>query len=285
MQQLKLIPFLIITGLLLAACSADDNSQEKATENEDNHTSVNEKQDIEKRNNTEKEKEKEDNSDKADKKDEKGKNKSDKAKDKDKGKVTEAGSKIAEDPNDILVLVNKAHALPDDYEPADLVFPDVRFPFTEDLPKKQMRKEAAKALEKMFAEADSEKLDLFAQSGYRSYERQDAIFAANVEKNGEKAANNYSARPGESEHQTGLVMDVTSPEVNYGLEIEFGDTKEGKWLAKHAADYGFIIRYPEEKEDITEYQYEPWHIRYVGKKAAKEIMSEGITLEEYLGVK
>ncbi len=273
MQKLKWIPFLIVAGLLLAACSADVNTQEKANENEDNDTNVNKNEDIEKNN------QKEDNT--ADDDSNKTKN-TDK---KDKDKMSENGSMITDNPNDILVLVNKEHALPDGYEPSDLVFPDVRFPFTEDLPKKQMRKEAAEAIEAMFADADKEELDLFAQSGYRSYERQDAIFAANVEKNGEKAANNYSARPGESEHQTGLVMDVTSPDVNYGLEIEFGDTKEGKWLAEHAADYGFIIRYPKDKEDITEYQYEPWHIRYVGKKAAKEIMSKGITLEEYLGVK
>src|SRR5699024_4734909 len=114
-------------------------------------------------------------------------------------------------------------------------------------------------------------MDLFAQSGYRSYDSQDAIFAANVDKNDEPAANNDSARHGESEHQTGLTMDITSPDVGYKLNIEFGDTKEGKWVEKHAADHGFIIRYPEDKEDITEYQYEPWHLRYVGKEAATEI--------------
>lgn len=77
-------------------------------------------------------------------------------------------------------------------------------------------------------------------------------------------------------------MDVTSPQVNFDLVTEFGDTKEGKWLKDHAAEHGFIIRYPKGKEDITGYQYEPWHIRYVGVKTATEIMERDITLEEYL---
>lgn len=194
----------------------------------------------------------------------------------------EAGNPINNNPYDVLGLVNKHHALPDDYVPEDLVEPDVRFPFTEDLPKKQLRKVAADALEELFAAGDEAGVDLYAQSGYRSFDRQDAIFAANVEENGEEKANNYSARPGESEHQTGLTMDVTSTDVNYDLVIAFEDTDEGKWVKEHAAEYGFIIRYPEDKEDITEYQYEPWHLRYVGKKAAEEITEKGLSLEEYL---
>lgn len=203
------------------------------------------------------------------------------AKNKDVQKAN-GGATVLQNPYDQLALVNKQHALPADYIPKDLVTPKVRFPFTEDLPKKQMRQVAATALEKMFAAADKEGLDLFAQSGYRSYERQDAIFASNVNEHGEEAANKFSARPGESEHQTGLTMDVTSPDINYGLTIEFGKTDEGKWIKKHAAEYGFIIRYPKGKENITKYQYEPWHLRFVGKEAAKEIMTKGITLEEYV---
>ncbi|MFS0674771.1 D-alanyl-D-alanine carboxypeptidase family protein [Ornithinibacillus sp. 179-J 7C1 HS] len=189
---------------------------------------------------------------------------------------------IISNPYEILALINKQNALPKDFKPSDLVVPDVRFPFVEDLPKKQMRKVAADALEKLFAAADLESLDLFAQSGFRSYERQDYLFASYVSNHGEQEANTFSAKPGESEHQSGLTMDVTSPHVNYGLVVEFGDTEEGIWLKEHAAEYGFIIRYPEGKEDITLYQYEPWHLRYVGVKAATEIMERGITLEEYL---
>lgn len=96
-------------------------------------------------------------------------------------------------------------------------------------------------------------------------------------------ANQTSAKPGESEHQTGLAMDVSSPSVNFQLTQYYGHTREGKWLVENAPKHGFIIRYPEGKEYITGYNYEPWHIRYVGKNAAEFIMNENITLEEYLG--
>ncbi|MBP1968496.1 D-alanyl-D-alanine carboxypeptidase [Virgibacillus natechei] len=191
---------------------------------------------------------------------------------------------VLANPYDQLALVNKQYALPSDYTPDDLVVPDVPFPFDEDLPQKQLRAVAADALEELFQAADEAGLDLVAQSGYRSYDRQDTIFASNVEAHGEEAANNFSAQPGESEHQTGLTMDVTTPHINNELTIEFGETAEGKWVEEHAAEYGFIIRYPEGKEEITEYQFEPWHIRYVGEKTAQEITAQAITLEEYYGV-
>ncbi|MFC4662043.1 D-alanyl-D-alanine carboxypeptidase family protein [Oceanobacillus aidingensis] len=195
--------------------------------------------------------------------------------------VTEAGTEVVGNPYDELSLVNKSFALPDDYIPEDLIVPDVPFPFTEDLPKKYLRENAAHALEELFEGAEEAGLEMFAQSGYRSYDRQDDIFAANAAQNGEDYANTYSARPGESEHQTGLAMDVTSAEVNLELVEAFGETEEGQWLAENAPEYGFIIRFPEGKEDITGYQYEPWHLRYVGEKTAKYITEQGITLEEY----
>ncbi|ASN07208.1 D-alanyl-D-alanine carboxypeptidase family protein [Virgibacillus necropolis] len=190
---------------------------------------------------------------------------------------------IVDDPSDTLVLVNKSHALPNDYIPDDLIAPNVRFPFTQDLPKRYMREEAAHALEDLFKASDKAGLDLFAQSGYRSYNTQESIFASYVAKDGEDAANKYSARPGESEHQTGLTMDVTSPEINFNLNTNFAKTEEGKWVKAHAHEYGFIIRYPKGKESITKYQYEPWHLRYVGKEVATVIHEKDITLEKYLG--
>ncbi|GAA0440081.1 hypothetical protein GCM10008983_16300 [Lentibacillus halophilus] len=189
---------------------------------------------------------------------------------------------IVSNPSDILVLVNKNHRLPNDYIPNQLVIPNVRFPFDADLPKKQMRKNAANALEQMFVAGDKDGVDLFAQSGYRSFDRQEAIFAANARKHGKKAANQFSAQPGESEHQTGLTMDVTSADINFRLTTDFANTDEGQWVKKHASNYGFIIRYPKGKTNITGYQYEPWHLRYVGQKAAQTIDSKNMTLEEYL---
>jgi LAS superfamily LD-carboxypeptidase LdcB len=146
-----------------------------------------------------------------------------------------------------------------------------------------MRPEAATALEKMFNRAKQENINLYATSGYRSFDRQARIFNSNVEQYGLHEANQFSARPGESEHQTGLAMDVTSPTVNFHLTKDFGATKEGEWLKKNAAKFGFIIRYPEEKEEITGYTYEPWHIRYIGDHSAQRIAENNSTLEEYLG--
>lgn len=197
--------------------------------------------------------------------------------------TTSNGSVVLANPYEQLVLVNKDFALPEDYIPEDLVVPDIPFPFEEDLPKKQMREIAAEPLEKMFQAAEEAGLELYAQSGYRSYERQDAIFASNAGQYGEEEANTFSARPGESEHQTGLTMDVTSPDAGFDLTVEFAETEEGRWVRENAADFGFIIRYPKGKEDITQYQYEPWHLRYVGEKAAKEMVEKDITFEEYLG--
>ncbi|WP_054948834.1 M15 family metallopeptidase [Numidum massiliense] len=189
---------------------------------------------------------------------------------------------VVTNPDDLLVVMNKKRSLPADYEPKDLVVPNVRFPFEEDLPQKKMRAEAAKALEKLFAAAEKDGIALFAVSGYRSYEYQESIFAFNVEQKGEEEANRVSARPGQSEHQTGLTMDVSSESAGFDLIEAFGETPEGKWIAENAADFGFILRYPKGKEDITGYVYEPWHLRYVGnKEVAKEVMSEGLTLEEY----
>jgi D-alanyl-D-alanine carboxypeptidase len=190
------------------------------------------------------------------------------------------GEQVIVNIGDILVLVNKDRTLPADYIPSDLIVPDVPFAFEGYDQKKQLKKEAAEAVEKLFKEANKSGLNLFAQSGYRSYERQEAIFAYNVKQKGQEAAESVSAHPGQSEHQTGLALDVTSPEVN-GLVEAFGKTEEGKWLEANAAKFGFIIRYPKGKESITGYQYEPWHIRFVGKDVATEIMEQDITFEEY----
>lgn len=195
--------------------------------------------------------------------------------------VTNAGSEVLGNPYDILAVVNKENALPADYVPNDLVVPDVPFPFEEELPKKQLREHAAAALEELFVAAENAGHVLYAQSGYRSYERQVNLFAAYAENHGEEAANLFSARAGESEHQTGLSMDITSQAVGFALTTDFGDTSEGEWVSENAAAFGFIIRYPEGKETITEYQFEPWHLRYVGEQTALEITEANLTLEEY----
>ncbi|SKC65522.1 M15 family metallopeptidase [Maledivibacter halophilus] len=181
-----------------------------------------------------------------------------------------------------LILVNKNHSLSSDYTPEDLIVPNVQFPFKEYHSKKQMRKESATALENLFKGANEEGIKLYAISGYRSYQRQEAIYNNKVRKAGIEEANRLVAYPGESEHQTGLAMDISSPGSRNLLVESFGSTKEGKWIKENCHKYGFIIRYPKGKEHITGYSYEPWHIRYVGKEAAEDIFEKDITLEEYI---
>lgn len=182
--------------------------------------------------------------------------------------------------SEYLILVNKTHALKADYEPSDLV--DGKPAVSGGSAYQQMRKPAAAAFKKLAAAAKEEGHTIKITSGYRPYAYQKQIFERYVNKDGRYSAEQYSAEPGHSEHQTGLVADVSSPSVNYNLVQAYGATQEGAWLAKHAHKYGFIIRFPKGKEDITGYKYEPWHIRYVGKDAAKEIYKQKLTLEEYL---
>nr|WP_229722218.1 M15 family metallopeptidase [Priestia taiwanensis] len=185
-------------------------------------------------------------------------------------------------PNNIQVVVNKTHKLPDGYRPTDLVVPNVSFSFNGVVEKSHLREEAARALEKLFALAKEEGIKLNAVSGFRSHQYQQAVYKNSINKNGIEHADRFSAKPGHSEHQTGLVMDVSANSVNNALEQYFADTKEGKWLRDNAHRAGFIIRYPKGKEHITGYAYEPWHLRYVGS-IAEDIFKQQVTLEEYMG--
>jgi D-alanyl-D-alanine carboxypeptidase len=123
--------------------------------------------------------------------------------------------------------------------------------------------------------------EIIAFSGFRSYNYQKKLYNSSVETDGEEYAQRYSAKPGHSEHQTGLAFDLGG-QMEYWLEPEFADTEEGIWLAENAHRFGFILRYPKDKEHITGYAYEPWHFRYVGEDHAKRIYEENLTLEEYL---
>ncbi|WP_175639555.1 M15 family metallopeptidase [Metabacillus schmidteae] len=192
------------------------------------------------------------------------------------------GNNIIENPTNLLVMVNKDFVLPSDYEPNDLVVPNVEFSFgDQDVPKKYIRKVAADALEELFQLADKDGIELFAVSGYRSYSRQEGIFNVEKQDKGEEYALQAVALPGQSEHQSGLAMDISSRSVNLEITEEFGETKEGKWVKENAHRAGFIIRYPDNKESITGYQYEPWHLRYVGKEKAAIMYEKDLTLEEY----
>lgn len=188
-------------------------------------------------------------------------------------------------PNSIAVLVNKQFGLPMDYKPADLVDdPNLPFIFSGKDEKRLLRKEAAEALEKLFSAAKKDNIFLAGVSAYRSAQTQQGLFNSYVQIQGEAEARKYSAVPGYSEHQTGLAIDVSGSSGACAVENCFGDTPEAKWLADHSHEYGFIIRYPQGKESITGYAYEPWHLRYVGQAIAKKIHDQGITLEEYVNL-
>lgn len=187
-------------------------------------------------------------------------------------------------PGSKTVLVNRVYLLPSDYIPPNLVVPDVKFSFTYSSDKRKLRKVAADALEKLFQAGEKEGVELYGVSGYRSYARQKEIYDKNIATRGQAATDAVSAKPGSSEHQTGLTIDVSARSVNFRLDQSFGDTKEGRWLAENAHLYGFIIRYPYGKSEITGYSYEPWHIRFVGKAVAAYLYENELTLEEYYGV-
>ena len=186
-----------------------------------------------------------------------------------------------QDPTDTLILVNKNNKAP--AVPVTLVKPDVQ-PTREAVSENiYMRPEAAAALEDLFEAAAQDGITLYATSGYRSYSTQKAIFERKLERMDEKQANASVAKPGYSEHQTGLAMDIEGETTKgTGLTEAFGESPEGIWTAEHCAENGFIIRYPKEKTNITGYIYEPWHLRYVGKEAAAEITELGVTFEEYI---
>ncbi|WP_026694929.1 M15 family metallopeptidase [Peribacillus kribbensis] len=197
----------------------------------------------------------------------------------------EDGREVIQNPENLLVLVNKNVLLPAGYAPKDLRRPNVNFSFGDSNEEKAlMRDAAATALENMFQAAEADGIELYAVSGYRSYDRQVALLNAEIEQVGKQQAEQAVAVPGTSEHQTGLSMDISSKSANLLLEQTFKEKPEGKWLADHAHLYGFIMRYPKGKEGITGYEYEPWHYRYVGKKTAKIIHDKGYTLEEFFKV-
>ncbi|MBN2287317.1 MAG: M15 family metallopeptidase [Tissierellales bacterium] len=183
-------------------------------------------------------------------------------------------------PNALDVVINKSRSLPEDYAPEDLV--TVQVPTCLPNPEiRQLRKEASEALFNMFEAAKKDDIYLVARSGYRSYLTQVSLYDGYVNNYGQEYADKYSALPGQSEHQTGLAMDITAESVGLQLEDSFGDTNEGQWVNAHAHEYGFIIRYPEGMESITGYLYEPWHLRYLGVELASLVWESGLTLEEY----
>lgn len=159
-----------------------------------------------------------------------------------------------------ILIVNKTYPLPSSYNPGGL---------TDDF---------MNAFYEMQAAAELDGIELWIQSGFRDYETQEIIYNNYVNSDGKENADTYSARPGYSEHQSGLAADINSPYDS------FNGTKEAEWLKNNCYKYGFIIRFPEGKESSTGYNYESWHVRYLGKNLAETITMSGLSLEEYFGI-
>ena len=173
-----------------------------------------------------------------------------------------------------MMLVNKFYHLKEDYVPENIVDTSKTYAYDEN----SATEETISAFKKMYAKAKSEGLNLIITSSYRTYKDQDRIWNSYAIRESEEWADSYAARPGYSEHQTALALDI----VTYKSTMDnFDETPEAKWLANNAYKYGFILRYPKGKEYITGFKYEPWHFRYVGVKIAKFIHDKKITLEEY----
>lgn len=189
-----------------------------------------------------------------------------------------------DDPASLWVIVNKARRLPAGYVPSDLVVPYVRLQLSPRAERMHVRQVAAGPLQDLFTAAHNAGFDLELLSGYRSEAYQKKIYDRYVKKLKARAAI-ASAQPGYSEHQTGLAVDLDRYKDLRCLAMPcFAAMPEAKWLADHAHEFGFIIRYEKDKEGVTGYEYEPWHLRYVGKELATELFLRRQTMEEFFDV-
>lgn len=168
-------------------------------------------------------------------------------------------------------LINRNHPLAPQYHPVCLIDAEIPFDALPTDPKRLLEPQTALAARSLFAHARSCGLSLCGISGYRSYERQRELFHGSPQ----------IAPPGTSEHQSGLALDVSCPRLDMALEESFAGTPEGQWLRRYAPLHGFILRYPKEKQHITGYPWEPWHIRYVTKSLSVYLNWKNLTLEEY----
>ena len=180
----------------------------------------------------------------------------------------------------LLLRADKEMALPDGYEPEVVKLPleYILQGWTE----QYLIPETANAAMELIDAAKKEGHDIVIRSSYRSYQEQEWTFAYWVKELGLEQAKRESALPGHSEHQLGQAIDLTSESVNWDLKEEFGNTPEGIWVDQNLHKFGFALSYPRDKEEITGYIYEPWHLRYVGKACSKEWHESGKTLIEVL---
>lgn len=183
--------------------------------------------------------------------------------------------------NDSLwAIASKTHALSIDYVPSPISIPNVETRTDKSADEQSVRTDIVNDLEKMFAQAKTDGHNVMIGSGYRSAALQTLYYNNAVNSSGVDVANQYVALPGKSEHQTGLAVDISTSSRECYLDRCFATTSDGLWLAENAYKYGFILRYPEGKESITGYNYEPWHFRYVGVDLATALYESKLTLDE-----
>ena len=177
---------------------------------------------------------------------------------------------------DGVLIVNKTYPLPKDYVPTNTYKSAEGLNYCSTC----INNDAYNQYKLMKADATSLGLNIWIQSGYRSYSLQNDLYNKYVNRDGKEAADTYSARPGHSEHQTGLAFDLNT------ITDDFQYTNEGIWVNENCYKYGFILRYPKGKEHITGYKYESWHLRYVGVDLASKLYNNGdwITLEEHFNL-
>ncbi len=175
----------------------------------------------------------------------------------------------------ILININKFYKVNEDYEPQEITNINLQYAYANN----KLANVANEAFVTMWNAAKEQDLQLIVNTSYRSYKSQETMYENTKAANGSRTADNMVARPGHSDHQTGLSIDVY--EKNYQTMATFKDSPAYTWLKENAYKYGFIERYPEGKEYITGFTYEPWHWRYVGEEAAKTIHEENITFDEY----
>ena len=186
---------------------------------------------------------------------------------------------IVNDYDGYLVLTNRQELISSDYEPNDLVYITAKRASSD---KMQLRAAASEALSAMFAAAAEAGYTLYAKSAYRSYQTQKSMYNNRLEKNHGRD-DGFVAYPGSSDHQTGLGVDILNYEWTKkdGMNADFAKTKEAQWMEAHCQEFGFVLRYMEDKEEVTGIKFEPWHFRYVGLAAAKYIMENHMSLEEF----
>lgn len=177
-------------------------------------------------------------------------------------------------------LVNKSHPLTDTHCRPNIAKPNVPTRTDKSLDEQSVRTNIVPHVETLFEAAAGAGFELQIGSGFRDYDLQKMYYDNYSRVYGQEAADTFSAKPGYSEHQTGLVIDVSETSNHCYLQECFGDTEAGKWLVSNAHLHGFILRYPRDKDGITDFHYEPWHFRYVGTPLATALYESKLTLDE-----